>query len=367
VGSVKKIYKISKVFVVFFIACMLVTLAACGGSENGNAETTLSDDNGSAQTNNANDAEVFILRMGNTATYPSQPNVYMREFKEKIEAATDRIVVELYEASAFGGPNEMIQGLQSGAFQSVNIPSGFYSSVAPKVDILDLPFLFASPDECFWALNGDTPTLDAYLESQGLVCAGWIYESNRDILSRVPIDDFADLKGKNLRTYSSTISQAELTAFGANPIIMATGDVPMALQQGTIDGIQCGNTLMAPGNYYDNAKYLLVDAGTSVPIAGMFSKLFLDGLPQDLRDLVIDTAHELITTTGYEYSRQYVEDCYTQMIDGGVTVTTCPPEMRAAMEEAASVITEDFLKNNPDMQAAYDEIQTGIAEYRETH
>jgi C4-dicarboxylate-binding protein DctP len=305
--------------------------------------------------------------MGNTATFPSQPNVYMREFKEKIEAATDRITVELYEASAFGGPNEMIQGLQSGAFQSVNIPSGFYSSVAPKIDILDLPFLFASPDECYTVLNGDTPTLDAYLESQGLVCAGWIYESNRDIISKKQITSYADLKGKNLRTYSSTISQAELTAYGVNPIIMATGDIPMALQQGSIDGVQCGNTLMAPGNYFDTAKFLLIDAGTSVPIASMFSKIFLDSLPDELRTLVLDTAHELVTTTSYEYSKQYVEDCYTLMLDGGVTITPAPDAMRNEMIEATKSVTEDFLASNTDMQAAYDEIQSGIKAYQAAH
>lgn len=343
------------------IVSLVFAFSGCGPSEpGGNAPET-------GGGNNPPSGETYVLRMGNTATYPSQPNVFMREFKEAIESATDQITVELYEASTYGGPNEMIQGLQSGAFQSVCIPSGFYASVAPKSAILDLPFLFESPDECYTVLNGDTPTLDAYFESQGIIVAGWIYESNRDILSLEPITTFEDLRGKNLRTYSSNVSQEELQAYGANPIIMSTGDVPMALQQKTIDGIQCGNTLMEPGSYHELAHYLLVDAGTSVPIVCTFSKLFIDSLPQELQDLVLDTAFELITTSSYEYSKQYVEDCYTNMINDGTIVTECSEEMRSQMIEATRPVVENFLAEYPDMQAAYDEIQAGIEAYRSSH
>lgn len=313
----------------------------------------------------ADDGKTYVLRMACAATYPSQPNMFMREYKEKIEAATNgKIKVELFEAGAFGGPNEMIQGLQSGAMQTVVIPVGFYATIAPKSTMLDLPFMFANPDEYYHALNDATPSLDAYFETQGLVNVAWVYESNRDILTLKPVTKFEDLKGLNIRTYSSPVSQAEIKAYGANPVIMSTGDVPLALQQKTIDGIQSGNTLLAPAKYFDLAKNFLTDCGTPVPIPCMMSKKFLDELPADLRDTVVNTAKELVTTTSYEYSKKYVEDCYKQMADGGCTVTSCPPEMLEKMKAATAGITGDFLKNNPDMQAAYDEIQKNIETYR---
>lgn len=344
-------YQHAKKLAVTLLCVVLLTccLAACGSeSDSGTQDGT----------------QTYAIKIGNTAAYPSQPNVWMREFKEKIEAATDQIKVELYEASAFGGPDEMIQGLQNGSMQAVCIPIGFYASVASSSEVLDMPFLFKDYYEYFYVMNsGKTDKYEEYLAGQGLQPVTWLLESNRDIYSTVPIQEFGDLKGKNIRSYSSSISQAELKAYGANPIIMATGDVPLALQQKTIDGIQCGNTLAVPAKYYDMAKYALVDAGTAVPIPVMFSKAFLDGLPDELRTLVITTARTVNYESNLAYTEKYIEDGYTELEENGVTVTHASPQLIESMKNATKTVEEDFIKTNPGIEDAYKQILDAIAEY----
>ncbi len=343
-------------FIMGFALIAMLALSGCGG---GSADS----DNGAKDSGNK-----YVIKIGNTAAYPSQPNVWMREFKEKIEAATDQIEVQLYEASAFGGPDEMIQGLQNGSMTAVAIPVGFYASVAASSEVLDMPFLFKDYDEYFYVMNsGKTNLYDEYMATKGIVPVTWLLESNRDIYSTSEISSFEDLKGANIRTYSSSISQEEIKAYGANPIIMATGDVPLALQQKTIDGIQCGNTLAVPGKYYDMAKYALVDAGTAVPIPVMFSKVFLDSLPEDLYNLVTETARTVNYDSNLEYTEKYIDDCYKELEDNGVQVTKASKEMIKKMKEATKDVEAKFLKKNADIKDAYQQILDTIAEYESNH
>lgn len=342
-----------------FLSVLLATLllatmlGGCGNSEKSNS-------------GGESEGKKFVLKIGNTSAYPSQPNMWMREFKEKIESETDQIEVQLYEASAFGGPDEMIQGLQSGAMQAVAIPVGFYASVAPASEVLDMPFLFDDYEEYYAVMNaGKTPLYEEYLSNQGLIPVTWLLESGRDIYSTSEISSYEDLKGKNIRTYSSSISQAEIKAYGANPVVMSTGDVPLALQQKTIDGVQCGNTLAVPGKYYDMAKYALSKAGTAVPIPVMFSKSFMDSLSDDLKDLVVKTARTVNYDSNLEYTRKFITDCYQELKDNGVKTTEASEEMVAKMKDATKKVEKEFLNKNPDIKEAYQQILDVRKEYRD--
>lgn len=309
--------------------------------------------------------KTFVIRMGNTATWPNQPNWIMREFKKRIEASTKRITVQLYEGSAFGGPNEMIQGLQSGAMQTVLIPSGFYGSAVPAIGLLDLPGLFADPDELLWVLNQDTPKLDAYMGQQGCVPIGWFYEVRRDFLTLRPVEKLADFKGMNLRTYTVDVSQQNIRAIGANPVIMGTADVPMALQQKTIDGCEAGVSMMAAAKYYELAKYFLIELGAPLANPAVFSQAFLDQLPQELYDLVVNTMRELcVGEEGTKYAKDYCDSVYKEMSDNGCVVTEASPEFQADYLAATAPLTPDFLKQYPFMEPVYEEITDLVKQYR---
>ena len=310
-------------------------------------------------------AAEFIIRMGNTAAWPNQPNWIMRQFKERIEAATDRIAVQLYEASAFGSNNEMVQGLQSGAMQVVLIPTGFYGVVAPSIGMLSLPGLFNDPHEVVRVLNQDTPLLDAYLEQQGMVAVAWFYEVRDDIISLRPITQMDHFKGLKIRTYNVDVSLEYISALGASPVLMPTADLPMALQQRTVDGAHCGTSMAAASKLYDIVDYLLSDFCPPITHPVMVSKLLLDELPPDLRDLVVNTIRELcVGEEGYKYAVDFVDWCYRTMAENGVNITVPTPEFLAAQEAAVARIAPDFFAANPQMKPIYDEITALVQQDR---
>ena len=310
-------------------------------------------------------AAEFILRMGNTSTYPAQPNWIMRKFQEHIHAATDRIRVDLFEGGSFGGPNEMAQGLQSGAIQAVLIPSGFYGIVAPAIGVISIPGLFDNPMELLMVLNSDTPKLDAYLEQQGMRAVAWFYQVRSDYLTLRPVHGVGDFAGMNIRTFASDINQETKRAIGANPILMSTSDLPMALQQGTVDGAYAGVSMMSAASFYDIADYLVVNLGAPLGSSVMFSSMFLESLPPDLYELVVETSRYL--SIGYEAHNRhvdYVQRGYQIMRDNGVIFTYPCPEFYAAYLEATAHIAGWFLEQHPFMQPVYDELRTLVQRYR---
>jgi TRAP-type C4-dicarboxylate transport system substrate-binding protein len=338
-----KSFKHKKIIALVLALILLVSLGACSSGGSNGEEGQQSDD-------------VIVLRWSNTATYPSQPNVIMREFKKAIEEQTDRIEVQLYEAGSYGGPNEMVQGLQSGTMHVVTFPAGFFATVAPDITVLDIPFWFKDPEEANDILNGETPALDEYLHSQGLDAVCWIYESGKDILLNKEVKSVADLKGLNIRTYSSPASQDEITAFGAVPTMMSSADVSMGLQQGTIDGVHCGNTFSVPAKLYELTDYYLKAPGTQNPIPVMFSKTFLDNLPDDLRELVITTVNDIVLGMGNDYAVQYVNECYDTLEAADIKIIEPTPQLLAEMEEATASIAEKYTSSSENIAKIYNEL-----------
>ncbi|NLY71979.1 MAG: TRAP transporter substrate-binding protein [Clostridiales bacterium] len=339
-----KALRFKKISALLLVLLLLVSLGACSsGGNGGEGEEQQSD-------------EVIVLRWSNTATYPSQPNVIMREFKKVLEEKTDRIKVQLYEAGSYGGPNEMVQALQSGTMHVVTFPAGFFATVAPDITVLDIPFLFKDPEEANDILNGETPALDEYLHSQGLDAVCWIYESGKDILLNKEVKSLADLKGLNIRTYSSPASQDEITALGAVPIMLSSADVAMGLQQGTIDGVHCGNTFSVPAKLYELTDYYLKAPGTQNPIPVMFSKTFLDNLPDDLRELLLTTVKEIVLGMGNEYAVQYVNECYDTLEAADIKIIEPTPQLLAEMEEATAGIAEKYTSKSENIAKIYNEL-----------
>jgi TRAP-type C4-dicarboxylate transport system substrate-binding protein len=285
----------------------------------------------------------------------------MRAFKEKIEAESNgRITVELFEGGSFGTNNEMLQALQNGSIQWVAFPVGFFTTIAPDLAIIDLPFLLESPMEAFEVLNGDTPALDQYLASQQLYAPAWMYESPKEIsTTKQKIEKLSDFKGLKIRTYSSPVCQDTLTAFGASPQSLASPDVPMALQQGTIDGIECGISFYAPIKLYDMTKYYYKGLlGVPNPIPGMFNKEFIDSLPDDLRALVVDTSVEMLTGEIKDYAIQDDVNNY-KLIEGLDTVEVIIPseELLAECKAAVEPVAEKYINESANMKSIYDELK----------
>lgn len=343
---------------------MTVCMTACGNS---NASNT--DSQNTAEPNGGSTAieGSYTIRLGTPTGGKHQQNVTMEEFKRRIEAASDgAITVELYPTSQLGTASQMIEGVQNGTIEGVLIPSSYFASYAPAIAILDLPFLFNADGTAAvqaQAILAAGTSLDDYLYDYGFVVGGYLLGGNQYILSTFPIQDMSDLKGHTIWTLPSSTMQASLNAYGASPTAMDPSDVAVCLQNGTIQGVLNDCTFWLVQGLYESAQCInLCPAGAFVNCF-FFSADWMDGLPTNVKDLILTTSKEVIEDHEIPYMTEYSETAMQTMIDAGCTVYAPSDNLLAEMKAASASLHEEFKAKNSDCAAIYEEFVNLIANH----
>lgn len=353
--------KSKKVAVMVFamILAFSLVLAGCsgGGDTGGGSAPASTGSQSTAGGGTANTGDTYTIRMGCATVLPSHPNYFMEQFKEALEAKSDQFVVELYPANQLGSNVEMIQGLQNGTVQTVVLPIGFFTPTAPVMNILDLPRLVPDSEVQYEMLN-NSEIGDEFVEQisqKGITPLSFLYCVEKEMILDKEIKSFSDLKGLKIRGFDSDVAQAELKSYGATPVSMSTGDLAMALQQGAINGVHADVTMFAPLKLFEQAPYLIRAPYSAMSNCVMFSNIFLDSLPDDLRQLVEETVVECRETTK-TYTHDYIETCYEQIEEGGGTLIVPDDTFYTEIDAAAKGVQEEYIGNNPDFQDLYDKV-----------
>jgi len=142
-----------------------------------------------------------------------------------------------------------------------------------------------------------------------------------------PVKTLADLKGMKLRSPGG-MQTAYIKALGAEPVFMPLGDVYMAMDTGTIDGLVTCPPLVLAFKLYEVAKYGVKATFGCVSEGVVMNKKTWDKTPPDLQKIILEVVgNPFATTHGLD------KKTYAQMMDElkqkGVTIYDLP----AAEEE----------------------------------
>ncbi len=104
-----------------------------------------------------------------------------------------------------------------------------------------------------------------------------------------------DFKGLKIRHSGGSIPEARLNAFGASAVFIAWPDVPMALVQGTVDGI-CSTPKSVEGAklYEAGIKYGLYCRNYNGYYIPLINLKFWNSLPPDLQKTFTDVWNEVV-------------------------------------------------------------------------
>jgi C4-dicarboxylate-binding protein DctP len=121
------------------------------------------------------------------------------------------------------------------------------------------------------------------LEAKGITGLAYWDNGFKEMTANKPLHHPNDFKGLKMRIQSSKVLDAQMRALGANPQVMAFGEVYQALQTGVVDG-----TENPPSNLYtQKMNEVQTDVTMSnhgyLGYAVITNKKFWDGLPADIR------------------------------------------------------------------------------------
>ena len=184
----------------------------------------------SAQTN---------LRFGHYGAPSDAVTKAAEKFKSLVEEKTGgSVTVTLYPGSSLGNSTAMVQGARMGTIDMACTGNPYFTSFAPVMNVIDLPFLFVNEGHVEKVMDGPIgrellDKLDQYkLKGLALWEIGF-----RDLTNNArPVSKPADLKGLKIRTTPNPAHVQAFEMLGANPTPMPFSEVYLALETGIVDG-----------------------------------------------------------------------------------------------------------------------------------
>lgn len=235
-------------------------------------------------------ASAIPMRVGSDSPIGDEHSAALVKFKEIVEQrAGGRIAVTIFPNSQLGDNAAMNNAIKAGTLDGNFSDVGILSSAVPSVDVVSLPFLFASKEQALKALYGRLgdalrPKIEAAFSAKVL---GWGSDGVRNMWNgRRPIRTVDDVKGLKMRVQSSQVHKDTYAALGALPTPVAFSELYTALQTGVVDGADVGTVDMMSFKFYQVTKYLTLTG--HVPILDVFlvSDKFLGKLSAADADIV---------------------------------------------------------------------------------
>ena len=296
----------------------------------------------------------FTMKIG-LGTMNDIQHQWANWYKEAIEARRKgRIEVQIYPRNQLGTIASQIEGVQLGTIEAFVAPTDFFTGTDPRFGTFSIPLLFRDPAQAEKVLldpnlNREILTLGADKNLQ--VVSVFTY-ATAHYFGKQPIRRLEDFKGKKLRINATAAERAKMRQFGASGIPMDLAEVIPGLQQGVIDGTMSATAVYVNFKFNEIAKVLTQIGDTMIVSAGAVSRAWLNKLPADLRQMVIEEGNKLQGRTMAQ-SRTLDEAMRKRWSDAGGEFASLPAEDQARVRPLLGGIGEEVTKDNAAVNAFY--------------
>lgn len=240
-------------------------------------------------------AQVFIAADVHPAEYPTTASI-INMGKKLSEATNGRLSIKMFPSGQMGDENTTLEKTRTGAIDIVRVSMSPVGGVLPDVGVFNMPFIFRDLNHLHAVLDGPVgegigkQITDSKL---GLVFLGYMDAGTRSLITKKPIRNLAEMSGLKIRLQNNPIGLDAFKAMGANPIVLAVGDVFSSLQTGVIDAAENNEPTFDSENYVvAGTKFYCRTQHLMVPEMFAFSKVKWDKLSKDDQELILKLAKE---------------------------------------------------------------------------
>ena len=283
------------------VSAAALALTACGGSSNSAASTSTAASSTAASaagdaTAAANDPKVTLVYaevnpldtiVGQTATH----------FKEKVEELTGgSVVIDVQASGVLGSENDVLDAILGG---STSIDMSRISAFAltsygcNKSKLLSIPFTFENRAHFWNFANSDlAPEFLNEPQELGLPVRGVFYgeEGFRHFFTVNPVSGIDDFKGLKLRVSNDPVMNGLVEGLGANPTVVAFGELYSALQTGVVDGAEQPIANYKSNAFPEVANNLILDGHTLGAVQAVITDNAWNKLTENQQAAVMEAA-----------------------------------------------------------------------------
>jgi C4-dicarboxylate-binding protein DctP len=294
---------------------------------------------GSGSQGGGEEGQTYTIKLSHVVATDTPKGLAAEKFKELAEQKSDgRITVEVYPNSQLYGDEDEMQAVQSGGLQMIAPTTSKFTTIAPKMQVLDFPFIYDNYDELDTVTAPETPVGQIIYENEKLssnnirVLALWV-DGFKQIAANTPIRSPEDFQGLKIRVQPADVLRTMFETWGANPTTIAFGELYTALEQGVVNGHENPYSVIYGSKAHQVQPYITESShGANVSVAAI-NQDFFDSLPEDLQQVVTEAADEAAAYNREIALKQNTEG-KGQILEAGTTeIIELSPEQRQAFKE----------------------------------
>jgi len=290
----------------------------------------------------AQDVQDRTIRWGhlNNADHPVSFGV--KKFAEILAAKSGgKLNIREFPASQLGNELQQQSALRGGTQEMLSASTTSLATVVPEFGLLDFPFIVGTTEQAEALAQGAFgKAMIETLPQRGLIGLGYWGLGFRNVTnSKLPVARLEDFNGLKLRVIPNPVYLQSFSAFKANPIPMAFGELYSALETGTVDGQENPYTVILSNKFYEVQKYVSATNHTFTQNIILVSKIFWDKLsPTEQR--MMREAYAESRDYQKQQTRLQTESALTELQSKGMKYNAVAPAELERMRKAAQPVVD---------------------------
>jgi len=220
-----------------------------------------------------------------------------------------QIYVDFKPYSMLGGEVEVLNMVQMGAVQGMGVSSVASTNLGPRFGVVNLPFLVDSFEKVDKFISNEK-LFDHFLmamDHQGITGLDITGYGNYGWATTVPVKSIEDAKKVKFRIAEAAVNQLAYRNWGFNPVSMPWPDVPVALKQGVITGLDHTPAVCNLTKKFEVAKNFTQLNYAQGLFIWIFNKAWLESLPKDLNEAFVGAVHD-VCAENRKATKQWEQD-----------------------------------------------------------
>ncbi len=286
------------------------------------------------------------------------------KFAELMKAKSGgKFNVRTFPGGQLGGDLPTVAALQGGTIDFTVLNAGLLIGLNKEFAVLDLPFLFNTPEEADNVVDGPIGSkLLKLVEDKGLMGLGYWELGFRNVTnSRRPITKIEDFSGIKIRVLQSALFIETFAALGANPVPLPFPELYAGLEQRVVDGQEnpyptiLGAKLNEVQKFLSNTKHIYNAQSL------LISKKTFDDMSAEERKIVQEAANEA-RDFQRKNSRESMDAALDALKKAGMQVNDLAPAEMARIRETVKPVVAKFGAQSG--EALYAEVLAALAALR---
>ncbi len=259
------------------------------------------------------------------------------------EASNGQIYVDFRPLAQLGGEKDVLSKLKMGAIQGMLCSSVAAANLAPKLGIVNLPFVIDTPAK-LETFRTDPELFQPFSEAalgQGVRAIDFTGYGSYGWATTTPVRSLVDAKGVNFRIAQAPVNTDVYKAWALKFTVMPWPDVPQALQTGVINGLDHTPIVCSVTKKFEVAKYFTRLDYTQGLYIHLINERWLKQLPADLQATFLQVVSEESTIARKQTFAQQDEQIAAAQA-GGIEFFSLPAEDIASLQQLAAPVYEKW-------------------------